>query len=99
MYETARIEYDAYRTDLEFYGAARDTEINQLRLAETQLRFNEKKTEFEKLRSDVQIKLKFLDDNRVSRVCRNIYTFMGNSARILLRKKFSAIAIIHSVNE
>ena len=34
-------------------------------MAETQVRFNEKKTEFEKLRSDVQIKLKFLDDNRV----------------------------------
>ena len=66
MYETARIEYDAYRTDLEFYGSARDTEINQLRMAETQVRFNEKKTEFEKLRADVQIKLKFLDDNRVS---------------------------------
>ena len=65
MYETSRIEYDAYRTDLEFYSAARETEINQLRLAETQLRFNEKKIEFEKLRSDVQIKLKFLDDNRV----------------------------------
>ena len=83
MYETARIEYDAYRTDLEFYGAARDTEINQLRLAETQLRFNEKKTEFEKLRSDVQIKLKFLDDNRVSRVCRNLHIhgqFCLNSA-------------------
>ena len=83
MYETARIEYDAYRTDLEFYGAARDTEINQLRLAETQLRFNEKKTEFEKLRSDVQIKLKFLDDNRVSRVCRNLHIhgqFCQNSA-------------------
>ena len=65
MYETSRIEYDAYRTDLEFYASARDTEVNQLRLAETQLRFNEKKIEFEKLRSDVQIKLKFLDDNRV----------------------------------
>ena len=65
MYEVARIEYDAYRTDLEYYKKARDTEINQLRLAETQLRFNEKKVEFEKLRSDVQIKLKFLDDNRV----------------------------------
>ena len=65
LYETSRIEYDAYRTDLEFYASARDTEINQLRLAETQLRFNEKKIEFEKLRSDVQIKLKFLDDNRV----------------------------------
>ena len=66
MYETARIEYDAYRTDLEFYSSARETEVNQLRLVETQLRFNEKKNEFEKLRSDVQIKLKFLDDNRVS---------------------------------
>ena len=48
MYETARIEYDAYRTDLEFYSSARDTEINQLRMAETQVRFNEKKTEFER---------------------------------------------------
>merc|ERR1719242_2889841 len=65
MYETARIEYDAYRTDLEFYSSARETEVNQLRLVETQLRFNEKKNEFEKLRSDVQIKLKFLDENRV----------------------------------
>ena len=27
--------------------------------------FNNKKAEFEKLRSDVQIKLKFLDENRV----------------------------------
>ena len=72
MYETARVEYDAYRTDLEFYKEARDTEINQMRLAETQVRFNEKKLEFEKLRSDVQIKLKFLDDNRVIKQCRSI---------------------------
>ena len=71
MYETARVEYDAYRTDLEFYKEARDTEINQMRLAETQVRFNEKKLEFEKLRSDVQIKLKFLDDNRVIKQCRS----------------------------
>ena len=33
---------------------------------ETQVSFNNKKVEFEKLRSDVQIKLKFLDENRVS---------------------------------
>ena len=62
-----RIEYDAYRTDLEFYGAAGNTEANQLKLAETQVSFNNKKLEFEKLRSDVQIKLKFLDENRVSK--------------------------------
>jgi len=67
QYETARIEYDAYRTDLEFYGAAVDTEDNHLKLAETQISFNNKKSEFEKLRSDVQIKLQFLDENRVSK--------------------------------
>jgi len=75
MYETSRIEYDAYRTDLEFYSSARETEINQLRLAETQLRFNEKKIEFEKLRSDVQIKLKFLDDNRVKVMAKQLLLF------------------------
>ena len=35
-------------------------------MSETQISFNNKKAEFEQLRSDVQIKLKFLDENRVS---------------------------------
>ena len=61
-----RVEYDAYRTDLEYYGAARETEANQQKMNETQVSFNNKKEEFEKLQSDVQIKLKFLDENRVS---------------------------------
>ena len=61
-----RVEYDAYRTDLEFYAAAKETETNQQKMTETQLCFDKKKDEFEKLRSDVQIKLKFLDENRVS---------------------------------
>ena len=61
-----RVEYDAYRTDLEFYAAAKETEANQQKVNELQVSFNDKKTEFEKLRADVQIKLKFLDENRVS---------------------------------
>ena len=61
-----RVEYDAYRTDLEFYAAAKETEANQQKVTELQVSFNNKKTEFEKLRADVQIKLKFLDENRVS---------------------------------
>jgi hypothetical protein len=36
-----------------------------MKLGETESSFNARKTEFEKLRSDVQIKLKFLDENRV----------------------------------
>ena len=84
QYEVSRVEYDAYRSDLEYYATApktevrsfqttcnclhqapRNSQVNQLKQAETLASFNNKKAEFEKLRSDVQIKLKFLDENRV----------------------------------
>merc|ERR1712115_704786 len=75
QYEVARVEYDAYRTDLEFYAAAKETETNQQKMSETQLSFNKKKDEFEKLRSDVQIKLKFLDENRVKVMQKQLLLF------------------------
>lgn len=72
------MEYDAYRSDLEFYATAPKTEVNQNGQRETQEKFERQKEEFEKLRSDVQIKLKFLDKNRVrhdgitcTQICRN----------------------------
>ena len=65
QYETARTEFDAYRSDLEYYSAAPKTEINLTKQRETEDVFNRQKLEFERLRSDVQIKLKFLDENRV----------------------------------
>jgi len=65
QYEVARVEYDAYRTDLEYYREAAKSASNSVKLSETEASFIVKKTEFEKLRSDVQIKLKFLDENRV----------------------------------
>ena len=66
-----RVEYDAYRSDLDYYREAPKTEVNQMKLGETETSFNTKKTEFEKLRSDVQIKLKFLDENRVGSITNN----------------------------
>ena len=60
-----RVEFDAYRSDLEFYSAAPQTEVNLAKQRETEEAFTKQKQEFEKLRSDVQIKLKFLDENRV----------------------------------
>ena len=60
-----RVEFDAYRSDLEFYSAAAQTEVNLSKKNETEEAFTRQKQEFEKLRSDVQIKLKFLDENRV----------------------------------
>jgi len=75
QYEVARVEYDAYRTDLEFYAAAKETDTNQQKMTETQLCFDKKKDEFEKLRSDVQIKLKFLDENRVKVMAKQLLMF------------------------
>jgi hypothetical protein len=40
--------------------------VNIAKQRETEEMFQKQKQEFEKLRSDVQIKLKFLDENRVS---------------------------------
>ena len=41
------------------------SEVNLAKQRETEEAFTRQKQEFEKLRSDVQIKLKFLDENRV----------------------------------
>jgi len=61
-----RVEFDAYRNDLEFYSTAPKTEVNLSKQKEVEEMFQKQKLEFEKLRSDVQIKLKFLEENRVS---------------------------------
>jgi hypothetical protein len=42
------------------------TDANTVRLEEAQQNYDLHKVTFEKLRSDVSIKLKFLDENRVS---------------------------------
>lgn len=62
----SRTEYDAYKSDLDYYNSAPKTDINLTKKTETEETFNLQKLEFERLRSDVQIKLKFLDENRVS---------------------------------
>ena len=57
QYETARIEYDAYRTDLEALAQATKSDgSNAARLEEAQVNYEEHKQNFEKLRSDVSIK-------------------------------------------
>jgi len=62
----AGIEYDAYRTDLEaLVQATKSDSNNAARLEEAQASYEGHKQNFEKLRSDVSIKLKFLDENRV----------------------------------
>lgn len=42
------------------------TDSNTVRVGDAQQNYQQHKEEFEKLRSDVIVKLKFLDENRVS---------------------------------
>jgi len=65
------VEYDAYRSDLEALQAAPrvgDATAAQ-KLEDAQQRYQAHKEKFEKLRSDVSIKMKFLDENRVCMYC------------------------------
>ena len=77
-----RTEYDAYRSDLEYYTSAPQTDVNLAKKNETEDTFNRQKLEFERLRSDVQIKLKFLDENRVSFSTWKVDSFSKNSKRV-----------------
>lgn len=63
QYETARVEYDAYRTDLEGLTSKSDGAVG---LEEAQQNFEIHRQHFMKLRTEVAIKMKFLDENRVS---------------------------------
>ncbi|KAL7296071.1 hypothetical protein TKK_0010625 [Trichogramma kaykai] len=76
QYEAARVEYDAYRTDLEALALAAKTDPASLaRLEEAQQSYELHKQNFEKLRSDVSIKLKFLDENRIKVMHKQLLLF------------------------
>ena len=60
-YETERIQFDAYRTDLESF----ESQEQSLKGEEAKRTFNVQKEKFEKLRNNLQIKIKFLEENKV----------------------------------
>lgn len=82
QYETARIEYDAYRTDLENArplvglsggGGAAVATASATTMSmpggvgeEAQRSFAKHRDSYEKLRADIAVKMQFLDENRVS---------------------------------
>jgi len=63
LYEAARIEYDAYRSDLEIVTNKSDGNMD---LEDAQHEYEVHRQHFMKLRAEVTIKMKFLDENRVS---------------------------------
>ncbi|XP_045904168.1 arfaptin-1 isoform X3 [Micropterus dolomieu] len=65
QYEFARVEYDAYRTDLEELnlGPRDATTMTKIELSQQQFQIHREK--YERMRNDVSIKLKFLEENKV----------------------------------
>ena len=66
MYETARITYDAYRSELEQLTMKANSSQKVAASMPTAIaEFEKHKQKFEQLRQDVDIKLKLLDENKV----------------------------------
>lgn len=67
MLSPHRLEYDAYRTDLEELSMGPRDASTLCRLDAAQSQFQSHKDKYEKLRADVAIKLKFLEENKVGK--------------------------------
>lgn len=63
QFEGARIEYDAYRMDLE--NLTKPPEPTSPSSEDAHKNFLKHKEQYEKLRSDVTVKMQFLDENRI----------------------------------
>uniref|UniRef100_A0A452HHT0 AH domain-containing protein n=1 Tax=Gopherus agassizii TaxID=38772 RepID=A0A452HHT0_9SAUR len=75
QYETARLEYDAYRTDLEELSIGPRDANTLCRLDAAQSHFQSHKGKYEKLRADVAIKLKFLEENKIKVMHKQLLLF------------------------
>lgn len=61
-----RLEFDAYRSDLEELSLGPRDAVAMARIEAAQQQYQVQKDKYERLRSDVIIKLKFLEENKVS---------------------------------
>ncbi|CAG7833150.1 unnamed protein product [Allacma fusca] len=75
QYENSRIEYDAYRSDLELLLQVPKSDSTAAKIEESQRNFNLYKVTYEKLRDDVNIKLQFLDENRIKVMHKQLLLF------------------------
>ncbi|XP_053475295.1 arfaptin-1 isoform X2 [Ictalurus furcatus] len=65
QYEAARVEYDAYRTDLEELNLGPRDATTLPKIEQSQIQFQIHREKYEKMRNDVSIKLQFLEENKV----------------------------------
>ncbi|XP_061827990.1 arfaptin-2-like isoform X1 [Nerophis lumbriciformis] len=74
-YENARLEFDAYRSDLEELSLGPRDSAAVVRMEMAQHDYQVHRDKYERLRSDVTIKLKFLDENKVKVMHKQLLLF------------------------
>ncbi|KAM8741945.1 arfaptin-2b isoform X1 [Acanthopagrus latus] len=75
LYENARLEFDAYRSDLEELSLGPRDAVAMARIDAAQQQYQLQKEKYERLRSDVIIKLKFLEENKVKVMHKQLLLF------------------------
>ncbi|XP_041849803.1 arfaptin-2-like isoform X1 [Melanotaenia boesemani] len=75
LYENARLEFDAYRSDLEELSLGPRDAAAMVRIEMAQHEFQIHREKYERLRSDVTIKLKFLEENKVKVMHKQLLLF------------------------
>ncbi|XP_015908339.1 arfaptin-2 isoform X2 [Parasteatoda tepidariorum] len=75
QYESARLEYDAYRNDLEELMQNNQGNVMSSKVDETKKNYIAHKEKYEKLRADVSIKMKFLEENKVKVMHKQLLLF------------------------
>lgn len=59
------MEYDAYRTDLEELNLGPRDENATLKIQQSEQQFQVHREKYERMRNDLSVKLKFLEENKV----------------------------------
>ncbi|XP_053278528.1 arfaptin-2 isoform X3 [Pleuronectes platessa] len=75
LYENARLEFDAYRSDLEELSLGPKDAAAMVRIEMAQHDYQIHRDKYERLRSDVTIKLKFLEENKVKVMHKQLLLF------------------------
>ncbi|CAN9509347.1 unnamed protein product [Ophioblennius macclurei] len=65
LYESARIEYDAYRVDLEELNLGPRDTVTLPKLEQAQKSFQSQRERYQKIRDDLSVKVKLLEENKV----------------------------------
>ncbi|XP_041841210.1 arfaptin-1-like isoform X2 [Melanotaenia boesemani] len=77
QYEAARIEYDAYRVDLEELNLGPRDPTTLPKLEGAQKNFQGQREKYQKVRDDLSVKMKLLEENRVKVLHHQLWLFHG----------------------